>query len=241
MSFVDSFGNAFDIAARSLVSIVVLFILSKLMGKKQIAQLSLFDYIVGITIGSIAAQMSFDNELEYYEPILAMVIYAVIDIIINKLTNKSMFLRRLFIGVPIVMINKGKLVEKNLMKTKFDVNELLSELRIAGYFNISDVEYAIMETNGELSVLPKSKTKPLTPKDMNISVQQENLLANVIVDGKIMYRNLKACGKSEEWLLKELKKQKQDEISEIILATVDDNILTIFTKLGKEINIEILN
>ena len=130
---------------------------------------------------------------------------------------------RFFIGTPTILIQNGKILEKNLRKVKFDVNDLLEEIRTAGYFDLSEVEYAVMEVNGNISVLPKAEYKPLTPKDMNIKVNKESICANVIIDGKIMHKNLENMNKNEKWLNKELKVKGYSDISKILLATLDNN------------------
>ncbi len=231
--------DGLDIFLRSISSVAVLFIISKLMGKKQISQLSFFDYIVGITIGSIAAQMAFDDSLHYYETIIAIATYGLCDIAIAVSTIKSVKLRRFFIGTPTVLIYNGKIIEENLISTRYDINELLSESRYNGYFNLCDIKYAIFETTGRVSFLPYSDKKPVTPYDMNLNVEQENLVANVIIDGNIMYNNLHSCGKDENWLKNELKIQKYNNIKDIILATCDNNTLTVYKKTHNKKKLDI--
>ena len=126
-------------------------------------------------------------------------------------------------GTPTVIIQDGKILEKNLKKVKFDINDMLEEIRESGYFDLSQVEYAIMEANGKFSILPKPEYKPLTPKDMNLKVEKEGLCSNVIIDGKIMHNNLKNIKKDEKWLYKVLKVKGYSDISKILLATVDVN------------------
>lgn len=241
MDFKELLIDGFDIFLRSFSSVIVLFIISKLMGKKQISQLSFFDYIVGITIGSIAAQMAFDDSLHYYETIIAIATYGLCDIAIAYSTNKSIKLRRFFVGTPTVLIYNGKIIEENLMSTRYDINELLSESRYNGYFNLADIRYAIFETNGHVSFLPYSDKKPVTPYDMKLNVKEENLVANVIIDGKIMYNNLQACGKDESWLKNELKIQKYNNIKDIILATCNDNTLTVYKKTKNKKKLDIFD
>ena len=212
-----------DIVLRALMSVVVLFILTKLLGAKQISQLSFFDYAIGISIGSIAAEMTINRDLPYHYAAVAMVVYTLLALLISYTTNKSIWMRRFFVGTPKLLINNGRLIEKNLKRTKLDVNELLSECRIAGYFNISDVKFAIMETNGEISFMPKDEKRGVVCEDMQIQPSPEGMVANVVIDGKVMERNLKAAGKNGDWLHKKLKEQKCDKIQDILLATVDNN------------------
>ena len=241
MNFKELLIDGFDIFIRAFSSVIVLFIISKLMGKKQISQLSFFDYIVGITIGSIAAQMAFDDSLHYYETIIAIITYGLCDVAIAFSTNKSIKLRRFFVRTPTVFIYNGKKIEENLMSSRYDINELLSECRNKGYFNISDLKYAIFETNGHISFLPYGDKKPVTPYDMDLKVKDEDLVANVIIDGNIMYNNLRACGKDESWLKNELKIQKYNNIKDIILATCDKNTLTVYKKTRNKKKLDIFD
>lgn len=132
-------------------------------------------------------------------------------------------MRRFFMGTPTVIIQEGKIIEKNLKKVKFDINDMLEEIRSNGYFDLSQVEYALMEANGKLSILPKSEYRPLTPNDMNKKVDKEGLCANVVIDGKLMPYNLKNMGKSKEWLYKQLKIKGYNDLSKILLVTLNIN------------------
>ena len=161
-----NFNTIIDVIIRTIISLITLFIFTKLMGKKQISQLNIFDYVVGITIGSIAADISLDTNKNLVDGIIAMLIYACFNAMISYLTLKSIKFRRIFTGTPTMIIENGKIIEKGLEKVKFDINDLLEEARNAGYFNLEEVEYAIMESNGRISFLPSHKDKPVTKKDM---------------------------------------------------------------------------
>jgi uncharacterized membrane protein YcaP (DUF421 family) len=136
---------------------------------------------------------------------------------------KSMRLRRFFMGTPTIIIQEGKILEKNLKKVKFDINDMLEEIREQGYFDLSQIEYAIMEANGQFSIMPKSEYKPVTIKDMKLKFTQEGLCSNVVIDGKIIPNNLKNINRDEKWLLKELKIKGYADLSKILLVTVDNN------------------
>lgn len=220
-----------DIALRAFLSIVVLFILTKLMGNKQISQLNFFDYIIGISIGSIAAEMATNTDTPHHFFVLAMVIYTVITILITFVTRKSISMRRFFNGTPIPLIENGKIIEKNLAKAGFDVNDLLTELRYAGYFNIEDVQYAVEETDGRVSIIPRPSARPATCEDLKIDDAKPTLpQSDVIIDGKILPNNLKSVEKNKEWLLEELKKRGKNH-KDILLATLDhDGNLSIMDK-----------
>lgn len=219
-----------ELLLSAALSLVILFILTKIMGYRQISQLSFFDYVVGITIGSIAAEMATDLDLHLWQPILAMVIYAAASIILSLVTEKSIKARRFFIGVPVVLIQNGVILPKNLKKVHYDINDLLCDARAEGYFNISDIQYAVMENTGKVSFLPSSDKRPVTPQDLNFTPKQESVLANVVMDGVVMKKHLQQVGKDEQWLKRELEAQHLTA-EEVFLAVVDhDNQLTAYKK-----------
>lgn len=217
---------------RSVVTIVVLFLLAKVMGKKQISQLNLFDYIVGITIGSVAADISLDLNKSFLDGVICMLVFGLTGALVSYVTLKSIKLRRFFTGTPSIIIENGKIIEEGLKKVKFDINDLMEELRGAGYFNIDEVAYAVMETNGKISFLPKDGDKPVTKKDMDLKIIPSSLVANIIIDGKIMMNNLKAMNKDEKWLSHELKVLGYKDLGEILLATLDSNDKIMVYKKG---------
>lgn len=212
-----------NIFLRTIIVLIILFFIAKMVGKKQISQLNLFDYIVGITIGSIAADISLDLEKDLMAGLVSLFLYGIIAYLISLLTMKSIKARRFFTGVPTVLVENSKIIESGLKKTKIDINELLAEARIAGYFDLDEIEYAIMEVNGNISFLPKDREKPITKKDMNLKSVDTGLTANVIIDGIYMENNMKAIGKNKKWLDHELKILGYDNYDNILLATVDIN------------------
>ena len=210
-----------NIVLTSIGSVVVLFILTKLMGKRQLSQLSMFDYINGITIGSIAAEMATSLEDDFLKPLLAMVIYALFSILISYVSCKSIVLRKFLSGEPLVLMKNGKIYENNLKKAKLDIDEFLVQCRNSGYFDVSNIEEALLEPNGKISFLPISKQRPVTPQDLNLSVPKDAFVINVIVDGNIMKENLKYTGNEEKWLKKQLDKQGISRVEDVFLATWD--------------------
>lgn len=210
----------FNTIIRSIFSLLLLQILAKIAGPKQISQLSFYDYIVGITIGSIAAVLAIDDQIPWYVPACAMIVYTLINVLFSWITTKSIKARELLTGTPRILIFHGKIIKENLEKVHFDINDLLTQCRTSGYFDISKLEFAIMETSGMISFLLKSEHNPLTPKDNNKSVIQEELMANVIIDGKIMKKNLKSIGKNEAWLDEQL---KSTSIKDVLLAIANQN------------------
>lgn len=224
-------SNFLNICIRTILVLIILFFITKMMGKKQISELNFFDYVVGITIGSIAADISLDIEKDMLAGIAALFIYGFISYIISFISIKSILARRFFIGVPTVLVEKGKIIESGLKKSKIDVNDLLMEARENGYFNLDEIDYALMEVNGNISFLPKEKEKPVTKRDMKIKCSNEGLTVNAIIDSKYMANNMRAINKDKEWLDHELKVNGYDNYDNILLATIDNNYkVTIYEK-----------
>ena len=221
--FQTNWMELFDVTLRAILSLITLFLITKMLGKKQVSQLSLFDYVIGISIGNFAAEMTINLESDYLHGILAVVIFGVVAYLVSILTMKSIHLRRYFMGTPTLLIQDGKLLEQNMKKVKYDVNDLLEQCRTNGCFDLSEIKYALMEANGTLSILPFETERPLKVKDMKIKPKKEGLCANVIIDGKVMPNNLKNCNKDETWLKKELKIKGYTDLQQILLATVDVN------------------
>lgn len=208
----------------TLGSILVMFLISKLLGNKQISQLTLFDYINGITIGSIAAEMAVSNETtELIIPIIAMILYGVVGFLLSVVTMKSMRCRRFLSGRPLMLIEDGKLYPANLKTAKLDIGDLLTRARNSGYFDITKIRYAILENNGIISFMPKAEEMPLTPKDLNYKKEDDKLVINLILDGIVMEGNLKHAGKEIKWLANKLKEQGYSSPDKVFLCTVDQN------------------
>lgn len=212
----------------SLLSAATLFIIAKITGHKQVAQLDFFDYITGITIGSIAAELA--TELESpWKPLVAMIIYGIVAIGLTKLSQKFPKTRKYVNGTPTIIMNNGKLYRKNMKKAKLELSEFMVLCRQEGYFNINDIETAIFEYNGRITILPKSEKRPLTPKDMNITPERAEIYTEIIMDGRILHENLKRLGLDLVWLNNQLKKQKYTSAKEIYLGICDKtNNLSLF-------------
>ncbi len=229
------------ILGKGIVSIIVLFLLTKLMGRKQVGQMNLFDYVIGITIGSIAAEMTLNEKIDFFEGVFSLIIYAVIALLISILTMKSIKARRFFIGSPLILIQNGEIIMKNMKVAKLDINDLLQEARVNGHFDLSQVEYALMEGNGKISFLLKSKYQPATLKDLKIKTAYQGLCANLVIDGKVMTNNLKALGKEEKWLRTRLKNEGYEDLADLLLVIMDSNEkLTIFKKNKDKESLQIL-
>ena len=201
----------------SLLSAISLFVIGKITGHKQMAQLDFFDYITGITIGSIAAKLA--TELESpWKPLVAMIIYGMVAFGLTTLAQKFPKMRKYINGTPTIIMDNGKLYRKNMKKAKIELSEFMVLCRQEGYFDINDIETAVFEYNGRVTILPKSEKRPLNPEDMNISPEKAQICTEVIMDGRIMHENLKRLGLDLAWLNKQLKKQKYDDAKEIYLG-----------------------
>lgn len=206
---------------RGLISLVALFLVTKMLGKKQVSQLSLFDYVIGISIGNFAAEMTVNLDTNEINGIVAVLVFGFVAYIVSIATMKSIVLRKFFMGKPTLLIQDGKLLMEGLKKVKFDINDLLEECRGKGYFDISQIAYAVMEINGQLSILPKSEYAPPTLKDLNIKKPKATMCANIIIDGCIMSEALTDMQKNEKWLRHELK-TKGVRLEDVLLATLDE-------------------
>lgn len=218
-----------NVVVTSLVSVGVLFVLTKLSGHRQIAQLDLFDYLSAVTLGSVAAELATELE-DPWRPLTALLVYGGVTVLANALMKKLPKSRKYINGTPTILLNRGKLYRENFKKAKIDLSEFALMCREAGYFDLNEIETAVFETNGRLSVLPKSEKRPLTPDDMNISLKRASVSTEVIMDGRIMGENLERLGLNGVWLEKELKKQKIKNAREVFYAVCDgENRLTVFT------------
>lgn len=204
----------------ALASFGVLFLVAKFIGHKQIAQLDFFDYITGITIGSIAAEMATELE-EPWKPLTAMVIYGGITLMLSIISNKFPRSRKFLNGTPTILMDHGKLYRENLKKAKLDLSEFLVMCRQQGYFDLTSIETAVFEYNGKLTILPVSSQRPAIPKDLNLEPEQELLFTELIMDGRIQENNLKRMGLDRTWLDKQLQQHKVRSAQEVFLAVCD--------------------
>ena len=217
-----------DIIIKGFMSLIFLFLIIKLLGKKQVSQLNVFDYVIGISLGNLAAEMTINSDISIINGFIAMAIYGSCSLFVSFITNKSIIARRLISGVPIVLIENGKISKKQLKKVKLDVNDLLQDAREDGIFDISKVETAIMEVSGKVTFLLKTEEEPVTIGDMKINKNKERLTANLIMDGNIMKNNLKAIGKDEKWLIKMVNEQGYSVKDIFLLVYNNDNKITIY-------------
>lgn len=203
-------------------SAAALFLIAKVMGHKQVAQLDFFDYITGITIGSIAAELA--TELEQPEkPLIAMAVYGGIAVLLSVISEKFPRSRKFINGTPTILMDNGKLYRRNLQKAKLDLSEFMMLCRQEGYFDLQDIQTAVFEYNGRLTILPKSAKRPANPQDLGLAPAPEKISTELIMDGRILQENLKRKGLNETWLNKQLQAQGYSNAKTIFLALCDDN------------------
>lgn len=209
-----------EVIIRTLFAVVVLFLLTKLLGKRQVSQLSFFEYITGITVGSLAAYISLDTDKLWHLGLIALVVWVACSLGIEYLQIKSKKARDFIDFKSTVLIKDGKIMEDHMMKERLTTDELLEELRKKDVFNISEVEFAIMESDGAINVLLKRENQPLTPKHLGITVAPEKESQAVIMDGKILDKPLDELNLSRSWLQGELEKLGLTE-DNVFLGQVD--------------------
>lgn len=206
---------------RSFVSFFLLLLLVKLIGKQQVTQLTYFDYIVGITIGSIASTLSVQVNENSWSTIAGMAVWAALAVSLALIGLKSPWLRKIIEGVPEALIQNGKIRHDVLKRNKLSMEELMSMLRAKDVFNVDDVEFAVFEPNGKLSVLLKSQKKPLTPQDANVRTQYIGMPTNIIVDGVLDTKALRSINLTKAWLDFQLRKLNIEREEDIFLAQLD--------------------
>ena len=204
----------------SVLSAFALFVIAKVIGHKQMSQLDFFDYITGITIGSIAAELATELE-DPLKPLVAMIVYGIITFSLTVLTSKIPKMRKFVNGTPTIIMDGGKIYRKNLKKAKIDLSEFMVMCRQEGYFNLSDIQTAIFEYNGRLTVLPVGTKRPVNPEDVNLKPESEYISTEVIMDGRVLDENLKRMGLDSKWLEKQLKEQGYKNAKEIFLGVCD--------------------
>ena len=201
----------------ALLSVAALFAVTKLMGHKQVAQLDFFDYVSGITIGSIGAELA--TELESPErPLIALGIYGASSVLLNLLAHKLPRTRKYINGTPTILLSGGKLYRSNLKKAKLDLSEFMLLCREQGYFDLDEIATAVFEHNGKLSILPKAASRPATPEDLGIPAKATHVGVEIIMDGRVMGENLLRAGRDENWLKKRIGEQGYREPKEILLG-----------------------
>lgn len=216
---------------RSVITYFVLLFFARVMGRKQISQLTYFDYVLGITIGSIAAVASVDKNINVFEGSFSIIIWSLLTILISEVTLKNIKLRLWIDSEPLLIIDKGKVIYKNMKKARYNMGDLLMQLRVKDIFYITDVEIAILEPDGKLSVLKKAEKTTVTVEDINIKKPKTDIMVEVILDGNILFTHLPQIQKDKDWVIAQLKSRNINNIEDVVFAGIQaDGQMYIVTK-----------
>ncbi len=205
---------------RSIIIYVIVLIVMRLMGKREIGQLQPFELVISIMIADLASIPMTDPGVPIFNGIVPILGLLAMHLVITVLNLKSVNIRKFTCGKPTILIYRGKIDEEAMKKERFTISELQERLRGKDVFNLGDVEYAILETNGEISVIQKPEKRNTTPEDFNITPEYEGLPYDLVVDGKVMYENLTKIGKNEKWLANQIKKFNT-KAEDVLIATID--------------------
>ena len=222
--------NLLEYFVLPLISLIVLFLLTKLMGYRQVTELSLYDYIIGITIGSIAAEMVMGSFNDILKPLIGMIVYGVFTWGVSVLTKRYLNFRFFVEGKPVVLFENDKIYLKSLDKAKIDLNELLMNCRMNGYFELNELDKIILETNGKFSFYPKTLSRPLKLSDLNHQVQREKIPVLLMLQGNVIKKNLVFVNRNEEWLKHILKVHGLEEKNIEILYLDSQDQIQFYTK-----------
>lgn len=216
--------NVFYLLLRTTLIFLVLLILTRLLGKKQMSQLTFFNYITGITVGSIAANVVSESNQPFIDEFIGLVWWCMLTFLSGYIGLKSGTLRRIIDGQPTILIKKGRIIRNALKSTRLNLDDLSMMLRKQNVFSVVDVEYAILEPNGNLSVMKKQSQQQVTKSDMKIlSSPLKYLPSEIIADGKIIYHNLKELNLDENWLNTQLKMQNVSSVDDVFYAEVQSD------------------
>ncbi|MBX4258221.1 DUF421 domain-containing protein [Clostridium estertheticum] len=207
---------------RGVIGFFTLLIFTRVLGKQQVSQLTFFDYVVGITIGSTASTLTTDLTSRAWPHWVGLITWTVLCLILQFITIKSKTAEKFLDGEPTIIITNGKILEKSMEKFRYTISDLLAQLRDKGIFDLNDVAYAVLEKDGQLSILKKTESDPVTPKDLNIKTSSACIDYEVIYDGSIVQDNLIIINRNERWLMNKLKKQNITDVSQVFLAVYNE-------------------
>lgn len=203
---------------RTIISYMFVIFALRIMGKRQIGELQPTELVVAIMISDLAALPMGDTAIPLWNGIVPILTLVVAEITLSFLSLKSERIRNMISGTPSIIIQDGKLIEAEMKKTRYTIDDIMEELRMSDYVNISDIHLAVLETNGELSVIPKATKKAVSAEDLGLNPIQEEMPYIIIADGVLRRRQLELSGYNEKWVNKKLKGKK---IKDVFLLTVD--------------------
>ncbi|MGI5912161.1 MAG: YetF domain-containing protein [Syntrophomonadaceae bacterium] len=206
---------------RTLILYFATVLLLRIMGKRQIGQLQPYELVVIIMISELAAIPMQNTGIPLLSGLIPIFLLVTAQVTLSFISLKSEKARGLICGKPSIVIDKSRIVEEELRRLRYNLNDLLEQLRQKNVADVSDVEYAILETSGQLSVILKSEKRPMQPKDLNISPEYEGLPTTLIIDGKVIEENLSKAGRDINWLQKELSKSGVKNFKDVLFASID--------------------
>lgn len=210
-----------EIMLRTLSAVSILFIMTKILGKRQVSQLSLFEYITGASLGNISAYIALDSDQKWYLGVLALSTWVFVAVLMEFATLWSRWVRGIVDGKGTVLVEKGTIIKKNMKKVRVTLDEFMMQMRGNSIQQLADVEYAVMEANGEITFMLTKEQQPLTAKTLGLAVQPEREPQSVIMDGFVIEDTLRRSGFNRVWLSKQLSENGVD-LDEVYLAQVDD-------------------
>ncbi len=214
------------IIGRSIIAIFALFLVTKILGYKQLSQLTIYDYVIGITIGSIAADTITSLDEKMINGIIAIMAFGIFGYGLSYMAIKSSTANTFLNGKPIILMKNGKFNLENLKSTKISISKFIEESRLKGFYDINVINYAILETNGQISFLPKEEYQNANSIDLKSDEKnkksKQTMCSPLIIDGEIITDTLNEYQKDEKWLKNELKKMKISDNDKILLATIDE-------------------
>lgn len=213
-----------EVFFQTILAFTAIMVYTRILGKQQIGQLTFFEYITGITFGSIAGTLATDRNPDMTLIHFAgLTFFAAMTFFMGLVSLKSRSARKVIEGEPTIVVHNGQILDQNMRKMRYNLDELLMQLREKGVFRVDDVEFALLEPNGNISVLPKSQHRPATPGDLGVPTEYEGLNIELVMDGKIISRNLQQLGFSEDWLRRRLRERGITGLDQVVYAAIATN------------------
>lgn len=219
---------------KSILIYLLGILISKLIGIKLISQVNFFDFIMAVSIGSMIAKIIIDKDYVVFSGLVALMAFTFLTVLTSYINMKSYKIRGIINAKTTILVENGCIIDKNLKKVRISINELMMDLRVKDVFNLEDVQFAILESNGKVSVMVKAEKKPATAEDLNLKVKSGSLINDIIIDGKILEKNLKVVNINHSWLKSQFKKENIENVEEVFYAGIDKDKKLIISKKCKK-------
>ncbi|WP_261853992.1 DUF421 domain-containing protein [Clostridium folliculivorans] len=208
---------------RTVILYSVVVLVMRLMGKRQIGELQPYEFVITMMISDLAALPMQDTRLPLLLGVIPIITLLMLKTLLSEIQLKSKIARKVIDGTPCVLIKEGKVNFKSLISQRINIDDLMEELRLSGYFNIKDIQYAILENNGQVSVIPKKALSPATKEDVKVDGEEDKLPFVLVINGKLDKKALQRANKDFSWLDKMLKKNNVEDIKNVYIAMIDSN------------------